>query len=187
MKLIVGLGNPGLRYKNTRHNIGFLVAGEIARRFRIPVKKKACNGLLGKGSVLGERIALFMPRTYMNLSGEAVEKILKKERLKPGDMLVIYDDLDLKFGLLRLRKKGSAGGHRGLDSVIERLGTSEFSRLRIGIGDAHKTQDATDFVLSPFSREEKLLLKDILKKAVECVITCLKQGPDRAMAAFNRV
>lgn len=186
MKLIVGLGNPGLRYKDTRHNIGFLIIKKLSKKFDIPVKKRKYKGLLGKGSIKSEKVNLFMPQTYMNLSGEAVGEVVKKEKVNLEDILVIYDDINLKLGLMRLRKKGSSGGHKGLESVIECLGTTEFPRLKIGISKNREISDVVNFVLSPFDSAEKPLLKDIIKQASECVVTWVKLGPDKAMTRFNR-
>ena len=192
MKLIVGLGNPELRYKNTRHNIGFLIINKLSKKFDIPVKKRKYKGLLGRGSIKSlpdgrqAKVNLFMPQTYMNLSGEAVGEVVKKEKVNLEDILVIYDDINLKLGLMRLRKKGSSGGHKGLESVIECLGTTEFPRLKIGISKNREISDVVNFVLSPFDSAEKPLLKDIIKQASECVVTWVQLGPDKAMTRFNR-
>ena len=183
MKLITGLGNPGLRYKNTRHNVGFSIINEISRKFKIAVKKRKYKGLLGRGSIKSEKVILFMPQTYMNRSGEAIREAVKKEKIKFEDILVIYDDIDLKLGLMRLRKKGGSAGHKGLQSVIESLGTTEIPRLRIGIG---KGTDVVDFVLSPFDPGEKPVLKGVIKEAIACVATWVEAGPDKAMTRFNR-
>ena len=186
MKLIIGLGNPGFRYRNTRHNAGFLVIKELSKRFRIAVKKKTCNGLLGEGTVEGKRVALFAPMTYMNLSGDAVREAIKRKKTTSGDILVICDDISLKLGFIRLREKGSSGGHNGLESIMARLGNGEFPRLRIGIDNDHKPRDAAKFVLSPFRAGEKPLLKSAIKNAAECVILWITDGPDKAMAKFNK-
>jgi PTH1 family peptidyl-tRNA hydrolase len=183
MRLIVGLGNPGPRYKNTRHNVGFLVINKISKKFKIPVKKRKYKGLLGKGVLESEKVSLFMPQTYMNLSGEAIRGIVKKEKIALEDTLIIYDDIDLKLGLMRLRKKGGSGGHKGLKSIIESLGTSDFPRLRIGIG---RGRDVVDFVLSPFNSAEKPLLKGIIEEAAECAATWALAGPNTAMTRFNK-
>ncbi len=186
MKLIVGLGNPGLRYKNTRHNLGFLIINKLSKKFDIPVKKRKYKGILGKGSIRGEKAGLFMPQTYMNLSGGAIGEIVKKEKIALEDILVIYDDINLKLGLMRLREKGSSGGHNGMESVIEHLGTTEFPRLRIGISKNREISDVVNFVLSPFDSAEKALLKDIIKEGAECVVTWVELGPDKAMTRFNK-
>ncbi len=186
MKLVVGLGNPGFRYRNTRHNVGFLVVKKISRKSGIPIKKRKYKGLLGKGSIEGRKVALFMPQTYMNLSGEAIRQIAKKEKIETADILVIHDDIDLKFGSIRLREKGSSAGHKGLRSAINHLGTPEFPRLRIGIGKDHNIEDVVNFVLTPFNSEEKPLLKEIIEEATECALTWFLDGPAKAMANFNR-
>jgi len=186
MKLIIGLGNPGFRYRNTRHNIGFLVIREIARKNRIPVTKKKYKGLLGKGSLEGENVTLFMPQTYMNLSGDAVGTIVKRNNVKVEDMLVICDDVDLELGYLRLRKNGQSGGQKGLKSIMEALGTSEFARLRVGIGKGRKERDLANFVLRPFEKAERAPLKDMMNTATACMAMWIKDGPDKAMTRFNK-
>lgn len=185
MKLVIGLGNPGFRYRNTRHNVGFLIVGLLSKKFRIPIKKAKYRGLLGKGSIEGEKIALFMPGTYMNLSGDAVLDLLKKEGISAKDFIVICDDLDLGFGSIRLRERGSAGGHNGLKSIINSLGEKDFQRLRIGIGQGKKPEDASRFVLASFTSAERKALKAVKEKALECIITWIKEGPSKAMSLFN--
>ena len=186
MKLIVGLGNPGFRYRNTRHNIGFLVVKALSKRLAIPMRKRKYRGLHGSGTVDGEKITLFMPQTYMNLSGEAVREIAAKGKRRLDTMLVICDDIHIRFGSLRLREKGSAGGHNGLASVIESLGTSEFPRLRIGIGRDSAIDDVVTFVLNPFGAEERSRMGDVIDNAVRCVTLWIKEGAERAMTRFNQ-
>jgi PTH1 family peptidyl-tRNA hydrolase len=186
LKLVIGLGNPGLRYKNTRHNIGFSVVKEISKEFGIPLRKRTYNGLLGRGAVNGKKVILFAPETYMNLSGEAVRKAMQKEKIPPEDSLVACDDINLKFGFIRLRKKGSSGGHNGMNSIIEYLGTDDFPRLRIGVGKSHKVSDVARFVLKPFDSAERPLLKDIIGRASRCAACWVKDGPDKAMSRFNK-
>jgi len=186
MKLIAGLGNPGLRYRNTRHNAGFLVIKEIAKRFRISIKKKKYKGIFAKGSIEGNRVILFMPQTYMNLSGEALRDVVKKERIEPENLLVICDDIDLLHGFTRLRQKGGSAGHNGLKSAIKCLGTDAFPRLRVGIGHERKPHNVSEFVLRPFDTAEKPLLKGIIKEAAECAVVWLGEGPDKAMTRFNK-
>ena len=185
MKLIIGLGNPGFRYRNTRHNIGFLTIKEISRRFAIPVKKRRHKGLLGKGVFEGEKVILFMPETFMNLSGEAVREIMRMEKISFGDCLVICDDINLKLGSIRLRKKGRSGGHNGLESIISNIGTSEFPRLRIGVGREKKVSNMVRFVLNPFNSAERAILKGVISEALECVIAYIRDGADKAMTRFN--
>ena len=185
-KLIVGLGNPGLRYRNTRHNAGFLVINEISRELGIPVKRKKYNGFFGKKTLNGGKIALLMPQTYMNLSGESIRKAVRQEGVDFEDFLVICDDLNLKFGFIRLRTKGSSGGHNGLESAIETLGTNEFPRLRVGIGKDHALGDVVRFVLRPFDSLEKKQLLGVVKLATRCAVTWARDGADLAMTEFNK-
>ena len=185
MKLIIGLGNPGFRYRNTRHNLGFMAVRELSKGFRIPLNKKKYDGIMGKGVFEGEDIILFEPQTYMNLSGRAVEAVIKKSRVKLDNVLIICDDVNLDFGFIRLRKQGSYGGHNGLESIIGYIGTNKFARLRIGVGQKAKHEDLSRFVLSCFNREERPLLKGILEKSKECALTWVKEGPNKAMTRFN--
>ena len=186
MKLIVGLGNPGLRYKNTRHNVGFMAAKETAQRFRIPLRKKRYKSVYGEGAIEGEKIAILLPQTYMNLSGESVRETVKKKKIDLNNLLVICDDIDLKLGFLRLRSKGSSGGHKGLQSIIEHLNTSDFPRLRIGIGGSRKAPETVNFVLSPFDFGERVLLGNMIDETAECVGSWVKFGPARTMTRFNK-
>lgn len=186
MKLIVGLGNPGFRYKNTRHNIGFMVINELSKRCGMPVKKKKYNGLFTKGAIEGRPAGFFMPETYMNLSGEAVLRAVKREKVDSKDFLIVCDDINLKFGSMRLREKGSAGGHNGLESIIGSLGTDEFPRLRIGIGKDSAIRDVVKFVLRPFDASERPNLAGIIKDAADCAVLWMMEGAAQAMAKFNR-
>jgi len=186
MKIIVGLGNPGLRYKNTRHNAGFIALSEIAKEYRVRIAKKSYKGKLGVGNAAGEKTIFFMPYIFMNRSGEAVRELLKAECASAKDLLVIYDDIDLDLGLIRLREKGSSAGHKGLQSIIEALGTSDFPRLRVGICNGKKPYDVIDFVLKPFSAKEKKSLKLVIEEVKECVAVYLKEGAGRAMSLYNR-
>lgn len=154
MKLIVGLGNPGKEYENTRHNTGFLCLDKVADGLNVKISRRAFNALIAKITYKGEQIILMKPQTYMNLSGEAVGKAVRYYHLDPEkDVLVVYDDLDLPVGNIRLRESGSAGGHNGIKSIIAHLGTQKFCRIRVGIG-SDKKDDARDYVLSGFWGEE---------------------------------
>ena len=167
MKLIVGLGNPGDKYAETRHNTGFLALDKVAEKLHVNVQRKAFNSLMGKALVRDEQVILLKPQTYMNNSGEAVGKAVRYYHLDPEkDVLVIYDDLDLPVGKIRLREKGSAGGHNGLKSIIAHLGTQNFSRIRVGI-DGQFKYNTIDYVLSCFSGEEKQLWNEAIEKAAE--------------------
>lgn len=186
MKLIIGLGNPGLKYQNTRHNIGFLTIKELSGDLGIPIKKRRYQGLFGKGIFEEQAVGLFMPETYMNLSGKAVKKAVEREKVAFEDALVICDDISLRLGYIRLRKAGSSGGHNGISSIIEELRTDRFPRLRIGIGRSHTISNLAKFVLKPVSSGEKKLLTEAVKDAALCVKSWLKEGPDKAMTAFNK-
>jgi PTH1 family peptidyl-tRNA hydrolase len=185
MKLIVGLGNPGLRYRSTRHNIGFMALDEIAARHRIRLRNRACNSLCGRGRLGGEEALLVKPLTFMNLSGGAVREIGKREDAGISDMLIILDDVDLPLGAIRLRAKGSAGGHKGLRSVIAELGTEDVARLRIGVGPGEREGALRDFVLSPFKRSERKILIESVKHAADCAEAWVADGAERAMSIFN--
>lgn len=186
MKLIVGLGNPGYRYRGTRHNIGFLIIEALAKTCKISLKKeKGILALSGKGKIFGYDAILAMPLTFMNLSGQAIGPLLKKCKINPQDLLVVCDDLDLEFGRQKLKAFGSSGGQRGLKSIIDVLKSPEFCRLRIGIGRPPVFMDAADYVLMPFTKAEKLGLKSIVARGAECAVLWLSEGIDKAMNAFN--
>jgi peptidyl-tRNA hydrolase, PTH1 family len=169
MKLIVGLGNPGLRYRNTRHNIGFILVDSF---------NKSSKGKIGK------KVALLKPQFFMNNSGIAVKKAMEKFGGEPADILVICDDINLELGMIRFRAQGSAGGHRGLKSIIERLSTENFNRLRIGIG-ATKSGVLKDYVLSRFESSERKKLKEVIDKATEAVGVWIEEGIETAMNSYN--
>ena len=186
MKLVVGLGNPGKKYERTRHNLGFLVIDRIATQNEVAVKKKLCDASVGEWSSDGEKVLLVKPQTYMNRSGAAVMGLLREFRASPEDLVVIYDDLDLPFGRIRIRPKGSAGGHRGVRSVIESVAGAPFYRLRIGIGRSPVGVNPEDYVLERFDSQEVGELDDIISRAAEAVVTLVKEGGQRAMERFNR-
>jgi len=186
VKLLVGLGNPGRKYERTRHNLGFLVIDHIAMQNEVVVKKKLCNALTGEWSSSGEKILLVKPQTYMNRSGQAVKGLIREFRASPQDLVAIYDDLDLPFGRIRIRPKGSAGGHRGLLSIMESVAGAPFYRIRIGIGRPPEGVNAEDYVLEPFNSQEVSELSDLVSRAAEAALTLLKDGGQRAMERFNR-
>ncbi|MFS8513121.1 MAG: aminoacyl-tRNA hydrolase [Planifilum fulgidum] len=186
MKLIVGLGNPGEKYAATRHNVGFWVIDRLAERWQIPVRQNRWKGLAGSGLVMGERVVLLKPMTYMNLSGESVRPALDWLKCDIEEMAVICDDLDLPPGQLRLRKKGSSGGHRGLQSLIDHLGTNGFKRIRIGIGRPAGRMPVADYVVSPFTREELPLIEEAVERAAEAIHQWVVSTFDEAMNRFNR-
>ena len=184
--LIVGLGNPGGQYDNTRHNAGFLVADELARRGGFSIQRARFKALTAAAELGGQGVLVMKPTTYMNLSGEAVGEAARFYKLTPDRVLVVSDDVDLPLGKLRLRAGGSAGGHNGLKSVIQHLGTDQFPRLKVGVGGKpHPDYDMADWVLSKFQGEDKKLMDDTVKRAADAVECLLKDGPQKAMNRFN--
>lgn len=183
--LIVGLGNPGAEYQRTRHNLGFMLVDLLATRFQTRVAREECRSLIGKAEFDNQTVELAKPQTFMNLSGEAVSCLLKKEGRSREGLLVISDDLALPFGGIRLRSKGSHGGQNGLRSIIDRLGTQEFARLRIGIQPDHPVSDASRFVLDNFSKGDAAEVEKILERAADAVETVIAKGIEAAMADFN--
>lgn len=184
MYLIIGLGNPGLRYARTRHNIGFMVVDEIAKILGIKIKKNKFKAKIGEGNLRGEKIVLVKPQTYMNLSGEAAGAVAGFYDVDPDKIIVIYDDFDLKAGVLRIRKKGSAGSHNGMKSVIKHLGTSDFPRIRVGIG-SYRDEDIIGFVIGKIGKGEKEVLNDAVERAAEAALCITTDGIDRAMNRYN--
>ncbi len=186
IKLVVGLGNPGKEYENTRHNVGFMVIDSLVRRFRIKNYSEECLSHVYRFRIAGREVLLAKPQTYMNNSGYAVINLLEEYRIEPQEMLVVYDDLDLPLGMTRLRLEGSSGGHKGVESIIKNIKTEKFPRLRIGIGRPKKKEDVAKYVLSPFSKEEMEILNAVIKKANECVVRSLELSPQDAMEFCNR-
>jgi PTH1 family peptidyl-tRNA hydrolase len=187
MHLIVGLGNPGSEYEWSRHNVGFLLVDKLAADAGVVVKRRECHSLVGGGVIEGERSKLVKPQTFMNLSGEAVACLGAKGELDDvgKSLIVISDDLALPFGTIRLRARGSAGGHNGLKSIIAALGTDEFIRLRIGIQPDHLVSDAKKFVLDEFAPAERRALKEIMDRSAEAVRSVLREGIVKAMSLYN--
>jgi PTH1 family peptidyl-tRNA hydrolase len=187
MYLIVGLGNPGAEYEWTRHNLGFLLIDKLAVAAGVAVKRRECRSLAGSATIEGKRVRLVKPQTFMNLSGEAVACLLAKAEITDPakSLLVISDDLALPFGTIRLRARGSAGGHNGLKSIIAAIGTSEFVRLRIGIQPEHPVSDAKAFVLDHFRKSQQGEVEEILERSAEAVNTLLRDGISKAMSIYN--
>lgn len=187
MRFIVGLGNPGERYEKTRHNLGFMLIDLLAEQANVQVKRKDCRALVGRALIEGETVELVKPQTYMNLSGESVSCLFAKTGTdaKTNEMIVISDDLALPFGKIRIRAKGSAGGHNGLKSIISCLKTEEFIRLRIGIQPGHPINDAKHFVLEEFPRNERDEVEKILDTCTQAVRVIIRDGIEKAMAMFN--
>jgi peptidyl-tRNA hydrolase len=188
MYLIVGLGNPGAQYEWTRHNLGFMLIDRIAQEAGATVKRKECRALVGRAELEGQRVELVKPQTYMNLSGESVSCLAAKQEDKAAaikSLVVISDDLALPFGTIRLRPRGSAGGHNGLKSIIAALRTEDFMRLRIGIQPTHPIADTKRFVLEEFSRAERAEVEKILERCADALRAVIRDGIEKAMAIYN--
>jgi PTH1 family peptidyl-tRNA hydrolase len=183
--LVVGLGNPGAAYEQTRHNLGFMLVDRLARETNSTVKREECRALLGRAEIENQRVELVKPQTYMNLSGESLSCLLKKPGRDAKRLVVITDDLALPLGKIRLRPKGSAGGHNGLKSIIGCLRTEEFIRLRIGIQPEHPLSDTKRFVLEKFSKSDFETIEKILEESAEAVRAVIRDGVEKAMARFN--
>lgn len=187
MFLIVGLGNPGAEYEWTRHNLGFMLIDKLAAQADATVKRKECSSLVGAATIENERVRLAKPQTFMNLSGAAVACLVAKEEIEDvsKSLIVISDDLALPFGTIRLRERGSGGGHNGLKSIIASIGTNEFLRLRIGIQPDHPVNDAKAFVLDQFPKAQREEVEKILDKAADAVHSVLRNGIKKAMSVYN--
>src|SRR5438552_4140773 len=185
MYLIVGLGNPGEEYAGTRHNLGFMLVDKLAAEAAVQVRRSECRSFVGSGLIENARVKLAKPQTFMNLSGDAVSCLISKDELDAASLIVISDDLALPFGVIRLRQRGSAGGHNGLKSIIGALGTNEFIRLRIGIQPEHPVSDTKKFVLTEFTGTEKESLPEVLERAAEALRSMLRDGIGKAMSLHN--
>lgn len=184
--LVVGLGNPGEEYRQTPHNLGFLTIEALAREAGVRVARPEENALVGRGEICGIETLLAKPLSFMNLSGGPVKGLLSRYALGPERLLVVYDELDLPWGQMRLKQKGSAAGHNGMQSVVNSLGTTEFPRLRIGIHPGHRVSNGAKYVLRPFGREELAEVEDIVQRAAGVVREMLADGAEKAMARCNR-
>jgi PTH1 family peptidyl-tRNA hydrolase len=193
MKLIVGLGNPGYLYARNRHNVGFMCVTQLAKRQKIEFDRKQGHARTGIGNIAGYKTVLARPQTYMNASGESVDALMKRLNVSPADLIVIHDDLDLPTGKIRLRLGGSSGGHKGIDSIISRIGTRDFYRIRVGIGrpDGGESSDATKeeaviaYVLSDFTAEEKKVVDETMPQVSEAIACLLAEGLEAAMNKYN--
>ena len=187
MFIIAGLGNPTLQYRGTRHNVGFDVIDTLADKYNIAVETRKSRALIGKGIIAGQKVLLVKPQTYMNLSGESIGELVSYYKVdEEQELLVIYDDVSLDVGQLRIRRKGSAGGHNGIKEIIRHLGTDVFPRNKIGVGEKPKGYDLADYVLGHFSREEREMMEEGYQKAAEAVEMILAGELDEAMNVFNR-
>ena len=185
MYVVVGLGNPGKQYENTRHNVGFNVIDILAKEYDISVTKIKHKALIGEGRIGSEKVLLVKPQTYMNLSGETLIDIYKYYKVDLDNIIVIYDDIDLDVGKIRIRKKGSGGTHNGMRSIIKCLGSNEFPRVRVGISKPKNGQDLADFVLSRFAKEDEKSLNESFENAVAAIDCAIRQDLDLAMNRYN--
>lgn len=184
--ILVCLGNPGEKYENTRHNVGFMVADELGERQNAPIQKLKFKALTNLFTISGEPVLVMKPITYMNLSGEAVRQAVDFYKVPPDHVLVVSDDTALAVGRLRIRRGGSAGGHNGLKNIIQHLGTDQFPRIRVGVGQKpHPDYDLADWVLGKFLGEDKTAIDQAVKRAADAVACLIQHGPDRAMNQFN--
>lgn len=193
MKLIVGLGNPGLFYSNNRHNIGFMCVRHISKIHGIKLNKKQGQARTGTGRINGHEVTLARPQTFMNNSGEAVNRLLERLKITPGDLIIIHDDLDLPTGKIRIRYGGGSGGHKGIESILSRISSRDFYRIRVGIGrpdmragtEAEKEAAIVDYVLSGFTRDEKKTIKHVIPQVGEAVACLITEGLEAAMNKYN--
>jgi PTH1 family peptidyl-tRNA hydrolase len=185
MKVIAGLGNPGSKYEDTRHNVGFKVVDQLSESLSIPLNKQKFNGLYGIGEVNGHKICLLKPLTYMNRSGDSVIPLMNYFKVTQDDLLVIYDDLDTVPGKLRLREKGSAGGHNGMKSIIQHLGNQEFKRIRIGIGRPEPGEAVPDYVLKPFRPDQRDAVREALDRSVKASESWIQTPFSQVMNRYN--
>ena len=186
MKFIIGLGNPGLEYKSTKHNVGFSVVQRMAKECGIKIRQKLHHSLVGTGKIGGKDAMLILPQTYMNLSGKVAEELLRERRCPLEDLLVICDDINLKLGRIRIRQRGSSGGHKGLASIVAAFGRDDFARLRVGIATEVHRGDITNYVLTPFKRHEIKNVAHVLDMAKDAAFCWVKEGDKIAMTTFNK-
>ena len=185
MYIIAGLGNPTREYEKTRHNVGFDTIDVLADKLNTSVDEKKFKGLYGRGIIAGEKVILLKPQTFMNLSGESVREAADFYKVDPEHIIVIYDDISLDVGQLRIRKKGSAGGHNGIKNIIAHLGTQEFPRIKVGVGAKPPKMDLADYVLSRFGAEEQKIMDEAFGEAAEAAVMMMTTGAERAMNHYN--
>ena len=186
MKFIIGLGNPGEEYSGTKHNMGFSVVKELAKNCGIRMNKKMHFSLLGRGKISGEDVTLVLPQTYMNLSGNAVGELIRREVKDLKDVIVVCDDINLELGKIRMKKSGSSGGQKGLESIMHTIGTDDFPRLRVGIATQVHRGDITDYVLSPFRHKELRNVAHSISLAKDALISAVEDGIEKTMSKFNK-
>ena len=187
VKLIVGLGNPGIEYQFTPHNLGFLTIDRIANGLGIEIRNRQCRALTARATIAGEPVVLAKPETYMNLSGLSVLELVEEHQVDVvRDLIVIYDELDLPLGTIRIRQRGSSAGHNGMESILNALGTDEFLRIRLGVGPDHKVTDGVQYLLSPFRKAREKAVDELIDLGAQAVEVILKEGAATAMNRFNR-
>jgi peptidyl-tRNA hydrolase, PTH1 family len=186
MFLVAGLGNPGEEYAATPHNMGFLVVDRLAARHGIRLTRKECQALLGQGNIGGKTVLLAKPQTFMNLSGVAVKPLLEKNEIPVSDLVLVYDELDLPWGSLRVKPQGSAAGHNGIKDVIAKLGTQEFPRIRLGVHPGHPLPSGKDYLLSRFTRQQMESLDEFVDLAADATESVIAEGVEKSMTRFNR-
>jgi PTH1 family peptidyl-tRNA hydrolase len=187
VKLIVGLGNPGIEYQFTPHNLGFLTIDRIANDLKIEVRNRQCRALTARATIAGEPVVLAKPETYMNLSGLSVRELVAEHEVDVSrELVVIYDELDLPLGTIRIRQRGSSAGHNGMESILGALGTDEFLRIRLGVSPEHKVADGVQYLLSPFRKAQEKAVDELVDLGALAVDVILKEGPAAAMNRFNR-
>ena len=187
MKLIVGLGNPGIEYQFTPHNIGFLAVDRLAEQHKVRIANRRCRALTGKATIAGHEVLLAKPETYMNLSGTSVRELVDEYEVEPArDLLVIYDELDLPLGAIRIRERGSSAGHNGMESIIGALGTQEVPRMRLGIAPDHDVRDGAKYVLSQLKKSQLPMVDEVLDRAARAVEVIFTEGIAKAMSLFNQ-
>ncbi len=182
--LIAGLGNPGSKYSRTRHNIGFIIVEEVADNYKIDLLEKKDGYKIGRGSIEGHKVLLVEPLLYMNLSGPAIQNVFRKSGIQPENLIVVHDDLDMDTGKLRIRKTGSSGGHKGVESIMQTIGSRDFIRVKIGIG-REPGEPAERYVLKKFRKEEMVLIQEAVQKASEAIRSIISEGVDKAMNRYN--
>ena len=185
MYIIAGLGNPGKKYEDTRHNIGFNTIDRLADKLNIKVNKIKFKGLVGEGRIAAEKVILLKPHTFMNNSGESIVEILNFYKLKPEDLIVVVDDIDIEFAQLKIKKNGSAGTHNGLKSIVNLTGSKDFARFKVGVGKKHPNEDLANFVLSTFPAKDKKHIEDAIDACADAIINAVESGIDKAMNSYN--
>ena len=186
MFLVAGLGNPGEEYANTPHNLGFMVVDRLAEMHQIRVNRRDSRALAGVGQIAGHEVMLAKPQTFMNLSGTSLQPLMEKHSLTAGDLILVYDELAMPWTGLRIKPRGSSAGHNGADSVIRELGTTDFTRVRLGIHPGHPLRSGTDYLLSPFKRAQWKELEQLVADGADAVVSIIAEGVEKAMTKFNR-